>query len=98
MGEIVRVGFELLWTDTDLVHLCLIFKLRVFGLDRFKFDGDLLSGDDVDAEIDVSKGPTPNLLADAVFASDSEVHGWAGLGWSGQGKVYYGRARDVRML
>lgn len=40
-------------TGQGLVHLGLIFQLRVLGLDRFELDGYLLAGDDVHAEVDV---------------------------------------------
>ncbi|KAI3487940.1 hypothetical protein L1887_48023 [Cichorium endivia] len=38
-----------------LVDLGLILELRVLGLDGLELDGDLLTGDDVDAEVDVTE-------------------------------------------
>lgn len=37
-----------------LVDLGLVLELRMLGLDRFELDGDLLAGDDVYAEVDIT--------------------------------------------
>lgn len=43
-------------TGESLIHLGFVLQLRVFGLDRLEFDGNLLARDDVDAEVDVTCG------------------------------------------
>jgi hypothetical protein len=45
----------------------------VLGLDALELDGDLLAGDDVGSEVDVTKGATTNLAADAVFITDAKI-------------------------
>ena len=37
-----------------LVDLRLVLELGMFGLDGFKFDGDLFTGNDVDSEVDIA--------------------------------------------
>jgi hypothetical protein len=38
----------------SLVDLRLIFQLRVLSLDGLELDGDLLAGDDVDSEVNIT--------------------------------------------
>jgi hypothetical protein len=45
----------------------------VFGLDALKLDGNLLSGDDVGAEVDITKTATSDLATDPVLVTDAEV-------------------------
>lgn len=56
-----------------LVDSCFIFELRVFGLDRFEFDGNFFSRDDVSAQVDITKGTTANFTADSVLVTNTEV-------------------------
>lgn len=42
-------------TSKRLVHTSLILQLRVLGLDGLEFDGDLLTGDDIGAQIDITE-------------------------------------------
>lgn len=56
-----------------LVYASFVLKLRVLCLDRFELDGDFLAGNDVGAEVDVTKGSGSDLSADAVFITNSKV-------------------------
>lgn len=56
-----------------LVYTSLVFQLRVLGLDALELDSDLFARDDVGAQVDITKGSGPNLAADAVFVTDSEI-------------------------
>jgi hypothetical protein len=56
-------------TSEGLVDTCLVFELRVLGLDTLKLNGNLLTGDDVGSKIDVTETATPNLSADAVLVT-----------------------------
>ena len=62
-------------TGQRLVHLALVFQLGVFRLDGFELDGDFFTRDDVDAEVDVTKGTGSDLFTDPVFGADAEIHG-----------------------
>ena len=78
-GIVVTLGSEPAHErDTDtagqgLVDTSLIFELGVLGLDALELDGDLLAGDDVGAEIDVTEAATSDLTADAVFITYTEI-------------------------
>ena len=41
-------------SSEGLVHLGFILELGMLGLDGLELDGDLLAGDDVDAQVDVA--------------------------------------------
>lgn len=56
-----------------LVDPGLILELGVLGLDTLQFDGDLLTGDDVSSQVDITKGTRANLAANAVFVTDAEI-------------------------
>ena len=45
----------------------------MLGLDRLELDGDLLSGNDVGAEVDVTKGAGTDLSTDTVLVTDAEI-------------------------
>ena len=45
----------------------------MLGLDALELDGDLLTGDDVGAEVDVTETTTSDLTADAVLVSYTEI-------------------------
>lgn len=63
-------------TDTTgkrLVDTGLIFELRMLGLDRFKFDGNLFARDDVGSKVDITERTGADLSADAVLITDAEV-------------------------
>lgn len=60
-------------TSKGLVDAGLIFELGVFGLDRLKLDGNLFTGDDVGAQVDITERTGTNLSADAVLVTDSEI-------------------------
>jgi hypothetical protein len=64
--------------DTDtasqrLVDTSLIFELGVLGLYALKLDGNLLAGDDVGAEVDVTEAAATDLTANAVFITYTEI-------------------------
>lgn len=63
-------------TGEGLVDTSLILQLRVLGLDALELDGDLFSGDDVGAQVDVTERSGADLAADAVFVTDSEILNW----------------------
>ena len=56
-----------------LVDTSLIFKLWVFRLDTFEFDGNLLARDDVGSEVDITETAAANLPANAVFIADAKI-------------------------
>jgi hypothetical protein len=60
-------------TGEGLVDAGFIFKLRVLGLDRLKLDSNLLTGDDVSAEVNITKGTGTDLATDAVFVTDAKI-------------------------
>jgi hypothetical protein len=60
-------------TGQRLVNTSLILELRVLRLDALELDGDLLAGDDVGAEVDVTETATADLSADAVFVTNAEI-------------------------
>lgn len=60
-------------TGEGLVDAGFIFKLRVLGLDRLKLDSNLLTGDDVSAEINITKRTGTDLATDAVFVTDAKI-------------------------
>lgn len=47
----------------------------MLGLDRLELDTDLLTGDDVQTEVDISERTTSDLLANPVLSRDSQIHG-----------------------
>lgn len=78
-GIVVALGSEPTdeW-DADtagerLVHTSLIFKLRVLGFDTLELDGDLLTGDDVGAQVDITERARADLAANTVFVTDTQV-------------------------
>lgn len=79
-GIVVTLGTEPAdkWdTDTTserLVDTGLIFELGVLGLDRLKLDGNLFTGDDVGAEVDITEAATSDLTTDAVLVADTKIH------------------------
>ena len=63
-------------TDTaseGLVNTSLVLELGMLGLDALEFDGDLLPGDDVSAQVDVTKGARADLSTNAVLVTDAEI-------------------------
>lgn len=60
-------------TSEGLVDTGLVFELRVLGLDALELDGDLLAGDDVGSQVDVTERTRADLAADAVLVTDSQV-------------------------
>lgn len=60
-------------TGQGLVDSGLIFKLGVLGLDRLKLDGNLLAGDDVGAQVDITERTRTDLSTDAVLVTDSKI-------------------------
>lgn len=60
-------------TSEGLVDTSLIFKLGVLGLDALELDGDLFSGDDVGAQVNVTERSGTDLAADTVLVTDSEI-------------------------
>jgi len=78
-GIVVTLGAEPSYEgDTDttgqrLVNTSLILELRMLRLDALELDGNLLAGDDVGAEVDVTETATANLSADAVFVTNAEI-------------------------
>lgn len=72
-------------TGEGLVDFGLVLELRVLGFDRLKLDGDLLTRDDVDAEVDVTEGAGADLLTDAVLSSYTKIHDCCGVVWCGSG-------------
>ena len=58
-------------TGERLVDAGFIFELRMLGLDALELDGDLLSGDDVGSQVDVTERTRSDLASDAVFVTDA---------------------------
>ena len=64
--------------DTDtagegFVNPSLIFELRVLRLHALEFDGDLLTRDDVSAQVDVAEGAGTDLAANPVLVADTKI-------------------------
>lgn len=78
-GIVVALGSEPAnkWdTDTSskgLVDASLILELWVLGLDALELDGNLLSRDDVGAQVDISKGSATNLASNTVLVANAEI-------------------------
>jgi hypothetical protein len=60
-------------SSEGLVNTSFIFELRVLGLDTLKLDGDLLTGDDVGAEVDITERAATDLTADTVFVTNAKI-------------------------
>lgn len=60
-------------TGERLVDLGLILELRVLGLDRLELDGDLLAGDNVDTEVDVTCSSLANEEARSAPCASSDT-------------------------
>jgi hypothetical protein len=60
-------------TGEGLVDTSLILQLRVLGLDRLKFDGNLLSRDDVRSKVNVAEGAGTDFSTDPVFVTDTKI-------------------------
>lgn len=60
-------------TGERLVDAGFVFELGMLGLDALELDGDLLSGDDVGSEVDVTERARSDLAPDAVFVTDAKV-------------------------
>lgn len=45
----------------------------MLGLDALELDGDLLAGDDVGAQVDVTERARADLAANTVFVTDTQV-------------------------
>jgi hypothetical protein len=45
----------------------------VLGLDGFELDSDLLAGDDVGSQIDITEGTATDLAANAVLVADTKI-------------------------
>lgn len=56
-----------------LVDSGLILKLGVLGLDALELDGNLLAGDDVGAEVNITEGTRTDLATDAVLVTDTKI-------------------------
>jgi hypothetical protein len=60
-------------TSQGLVDTSLIFELGVLGLDALELDGNLLAGDDVGAEVDITEGAATDLPADTVLVANAKI-------------------------
>lgn len=60
-------------SSKGLVDTGFILELRVLGLDALELDGNLLTGDDVSAKVDVTERTASNLAADSVLVADAEI-------------------------
>lgn len=60
-------------TGKGFVDPSFVFQLRVFGLDGLEFDGNLFTGDDVGAQIDVSETAATDLSSDTVLVTDTQI-------------------------
>jgi hypothetical protein len=60
-------------SSKGLVDTGLIFELGVLRLDALELDGNLLTGDDVGSEVDITERTTTDLTADAVLVADAEI-------------------------
>lgn len=58
-----------------LVDTGLVLQLGVLGLDGLELDGNLLTGDDVGAEVDVTERTRTDLSTDTVLVTDAQIHG-----------------------
>lgn len=45
----------------------------MLGLDTLELDGNLLAGDDVSSQVDVTEGTRTDLSTDAVLVTDSQI-------------------------
>lgn len=45
----------------------------MLGLDRLELDRNLLAGNDVRAQVDVSEGTRPDFTANTVFITDAKI-------------------------
>ena len=95
-GIVVALGSEPAnkW-DTDtaserLVDASLILELWVLGLDRLELDGNLLSGDDIGTEVDVTEGAASNLASNAVLVTNAEILG-TNVSHAARGKIWLTR-------
>lgn len=62
-------------TSQGLVDTGLVLELRVLGLDTLKLDGNLLSRDDISAQVDIPERARSDLSTDAVLVTDAKIHG-----------------------
>jgi hypothetical protein len=60
-------------TSKGLIDTSLIFELGVLGLDALKLDGNLLAGDDVGPEVNVTETAATNLTTDTVLVADAKI-------------------------
>lgn len=60
-------------TGERLVDAGFVFELGMLGLDALKLDGNLLAGDDVGSQVDVTERAGSDLASDAVFVTDAKV-------------------------
>lgn len=60
-------------TGQGLVDSGLILKLGVLGLDALELDGNLLAGDDVGAEVNITERTRTDLATDAVLVTDTKI-------------------------
>lgn len=58
-------------TGERLVDAGFVFELGMLGLDALELDGDLLSGDDVGSQVNVTERARSDLASDAVFVTDA---------------------------
>jgi hypothetical protein len=58
----------------DSIDFALVQELRVFGLDRFQFDGHLLASRHVGTQIYITEGTTANLPTEAVLLAHPKLH------------------------
>ena len=61
-------------TMKDSINLGFVQKLRVFGLDRFEFDGHFFTGGHVGTQINVPKRTATDFTAQTVLFSNPELH------------------------
>ena len=60
-------------TGKRLVDTGLVLELRVFSLDRFEFDSNLFTRDDVGAQVNVTETATTDLSSNAVLVTDTQI-------------------------
>lgn len=60
-------------TGEGLVDAGLILKLGVLGLDALKLDGNLFTGDDVSAEVNITERARADLATDPVLVANAEI-------------------------
>lgn len=60
-------------TGERLVNAGLILKLGMLGLDALELDGNLFTGDDVGAEVNITERARADLATDPVLVTDTKI-------------------------